>query len=125
MGGKQPVYTEEIESNPIVLSDWRADDNGVLVAGTNYVEGMVLGRVTSAGADKGKYKHSLSAATDGSQVPSAILLDDVDATASNSNGPILLGGKVDKNLLILGAGHTLDSIETGLRDMNIYFGTKG
>lgn len=121
----QPVYTEKIESNPIVLSDWRADGNGVLVAGTNYTEGMVLGKVTSAGADLGKYKLSASASTDGSQVPSAILLDDVDATDSALNAPILLGGKVDKNLLILGAGHTLDSIETGLRDMNIYFGTKG
>lgn len=123
--GKQPLQTEEYNPDPIVLSDWRADDNGILVAGTIYIKGMVLGKVTSAGADKGKYKHSLSAATDGSQVPSAILLDDVDATASDLNGPILLGGKVDKNLLILGAGHTLDSIETGLRDMNIYFGTKG
>ena len=123
--GKQPLQTEEFNPNPLVLSDWRADDNGILVAGTIYTKGMVLGKVTSAGADKGKYKHSLSAATDGSQVPSAILLDDVNATASDLNGPILLGGKVDKNLLILGAGHTLDSIETGLRDMNIYFGTKG
>lgn len=117
----QPVYTEEFESNPIVLSDWRADGNGVLVSGTNYKAGMVLGRVTTTG----KLTVSLSASTDGSEVPYAILLDDVDTTNSDLNGPILLGGKVDKNLLILGTGHTLDSIEVGLRDKNIYFGIKG
>lgn len=122
---KQPLQTEEFNPNPIVLSDWRADDNGILVAGAIYIAGMVLGKVTSAGADKGKYKHSLSASTDGSEEPYAILLDDVDATDSDLNGPILLGGKVDKNLLILGTGHTLDSIEVGLRDKNIYFTTKG
>lgn len=122
---KQPLQTEEFNPNPIVLSDWRADDNGVLVAGTNYIAGMVLGRVTSAGADKGKYKLSVAALNDGSEEPYAILLDDVDATDSDLNGPILLGGKVDKNLLILGIGHTLDSIEVGLRDKNIYFTTKG
>ncbi len=121
MGGKQPAYTEEIESNPIVLSDWRADENGVLVAGTNYKAGMVLGRVTATG----KLTLSLSASTDGSEEPYAILLGDVDATDSDLNGPILLGGKVDKNLLILGTGHTLASIEAGLRDKNIYLGMKG
>lgn len=121
----QPVYTEEVESNPIILSDWRADDNGVLVAGTNYKKGMVLGKITSEGSNKGKLTLSLSASTDGSEEPYAILLDDVDATDSDLNGPILLGGKVDKNLLILGTGHTLDSIEVGLRDKNIYFGMKG
>lgn len=118
---KQPLQTEEFNPNPIVLSDWRADDNGVLVAGTNYIAGMVLGRVTLTG----KLSFSQSASTDGSEEPYAILLDDVDATDSDLNGPILLGGKVDKNLLILGTGHTLDSIEVGLRDKNIYFTTKG
>lgn len=121
----QPIYTEEFKSNPIVLSDWRADSNGVLVAGTNYKEGMVLGKITSEGSNKGKLTLSLKASTDGSEEPYAILLDDVDATDSDLNGPILLGGKVDKNLLILGTGHTLDSIEVGLRDKNIYFGIKG
>lgn len=121
----QPVYTEQVESNPLVLSDWRADDNGILVAGTKYKEGMVLGKITSEGPNKGKYKHSLSASSDGSEKPYAILLDDVDATDSDLNGPILLGGKVDKNLLILGTGHTLDSIEVELRGKNIYFGIKG
>ncbi|MDY0193450.1 MAG: head decoration protein [Aliarcobacter butzleri] len=121
----QPVYTEEVESNPLVLSDWRADDNGILVAGTNYKKGMVLGKITNEGPNKGKYKHSLSTSSDGSEKPYAILLDDVDATDSDLNGPILLGGKVDKNLLILGTGHTLDSIEVELRSENIYFGIKG
>lgn len=117
----QPIYTEEFKSNPIVLSDWRADSNGVLLAGVKYIAGMVLGRVTSTG----KLTISQSASSDGSEKPYAILLDDVDATDSDLNGPILLGGKVDKNLLILGTGHTLDSIEVGLRDKNIYFGIKG
>lgn len=117
----QPVYTEEHEVNPIVLSGWRVDGSDVLLAGTNYEKGTVLGKITTTG----KLTTSLSDSTDGSENPYAILLDDVDATESDLNGPVLLGGKVDKNLLILGTGHTLDSIESGLRDKNIYLVTKG
>ncbi len=118
---KQPVYTESLNHDALVLSDWRVDENGVLLTGTNYAKGTVLGKITSSG----KYTISLTAAADGSQVPSAILLEDVDATDSDLNGPILLGGKVDKDLLVFGASHTADSTESGLRDQNIYLATKG
>lgn len=117
----QPVYTEETGSNPLVLSEWRADGSGVLLAGLKYSKNTVLGKITASG----KLTISTSTANDGSQVPYAILLDDVDATASDLNGPILLGAKVDKNVLVLGDGHTHDSIESGLREKNIYLATKG
>ncbi len=121
----QPIYKEEYESNPIVLGDWRADGNGVLLAGTKYLRGSVLGKITIDGVNKGKLTISTNTVSDGSEFPYAILLDDVDATLTDLNGPILLGGKVDKNLLVLGDGHTLESIETQLRDKNIYLATKG
>lgn len=117
----QPIYKEEVETNPIVLGSWREDGTGILLAGVLYEKGTVLGKVTT----DGKLTISKSASSDGSQIPHSILLEDVDATESDTNGPILLGGKVDKNLLVLGDGHTLDAIEAELRDKNIYLATKG
>lgn len=117
----QPVNTEEYEVDAIVLSDWRVDDNGVLASGTNYSKGTVLGKITASG----KYTTSLAASNDGSEVPSAILLDDIDASASDLNAPVLLGGKVDENLLTFGTGHDADGTRAVLRDNNIYLATKG
>ncbi len=117
----QPVHTEEYNSDSIVLSEWRVDEGVTLALGEELEAGAILGKV---GAD-GTYKLSTASASDGSEVPSAILLEDVDASASAMEVPVLLGGKVDENLLVLGSGHTLDSIRNTLREKNIYLTKKG
>jgi hypothetical protein len=76
----------------------------------------VLGQIT---ADK-KYIKSLAAATDGSQVVDAILAEDVDATSADVEAIVYIAGEFDQDALILGAGHTLGSIDAACRDKSIW-----
>ena len=105
-----PKTTTVDGANPLVVSEWRVDGNGVLASGSAYVKGSVLGK-----NDDGNFEVT----TDATKVE-AILLDDVDATAGLKNAPILIGGAVDKEQLTLGGTLTLADIEAPLRDKNIY-----
>jgi hypothetical protein len=78
--------------------------------------GTLLGAITASG----KYLKSLAAAADGSQVPDAILLEPVDATAADVEAAIAIGGKFAIQGITFGAGHTAASVEAALRDKNIY-----
>ena len=84
-------------------------DAGVLA------RGAVLGKITAGG----KYILSASAAVDGSQVPDAILAHAVDATAADQEAMVYMRGDFAEGALVLGAGHTADSIREGLRDKGI------
>ncbi|KAF8818073.1 head decoration protein [Rickettsia endosymbiont of Cardiosporidium cionae] len=79
-----------------------------IVTGGNLTRGAVLG----VDAD-GKYKLSLSAATDGSQKPVAILGNDVDASSDDKDANIYFAGVFNSNALSFGEGHTLASVEAG------------
>lgn len=59
-----------------------------LLAGTNYPVGAVLGRITASG----KMKLSTAAGSDGAQIAAAVLLYDVDATAADATGIVVLRG---------------------------------
>jgi hypothetical protein len=89
---------------------------GTILSGQNVLRGTVLGKITASG----KYVKSLSASVDGSQVPNAILLEDVDATSADKVGAVALSGTFNENSLILGTAHTVASIRDALRDVNIY-----
>lgn len=75
--------------------------------------------VTIADTSAGKYVQSLAAATDGSQVPCAILGEDCDATATDKNTVGHMAGTFDENALIYGTGHTASSVREALRDSGI------
>jgi flagellar hook assembly protein FlgD len=83
---------------------------GVLVRGT------VLGKITASG----KYTTSLSASSDGSQTPDAILAVDVDASASDKDVPAYFAGGFNSSKLTVGTGHTVASITEGLRAKDIH-----
>ena len=84
----------------------------------NLARGSVLGKITATG----KYVLSASAASDGSQVPDAILLEPADASSADAQAVVAIAGRgFNQAALILGAGHTLASIADALRDKNIYF----
>ena len=84
---------------------------GVLARGT------VLGQITSGG----KWKKSLSAASDGSQTPAAILAVDVDASAADvTNVLIYTAGEFNERKLILGTAHTAASTRDALRKIGIH-----
>jgi hypothetical protein len=62
-------------------------------------------------------------AVDGSQDPRGVLLHDVDATAADAEGIIGRIGRATASALILGAGHTLASIDDALLDRGIILET--
>ena len=76
-------------------------DTVTLLAGTNYPVGAVLGRITASG----KMKLSTAAGSDGAQNAAAVLLYDVDATAADATGIVVLRGPaiVSKATLVFDA----------------------
>lgn len=87
-----------------------------VLAGQDLLRGAVLGKITASG----KYVLSASAAADGSQTPSVILLQDTDATGGDKGAPVAVTGEFNERALILGAGHTVASIKDELRDKSIF-----
>lgn len=87
-----------------------------IVSGQNLVRGALLGMITASG----KYNLSLSAASDGSQTPRAVLAEDVDASGGDAEGIIYVAGDFNQDALTYGTGHTAASVKAGLRDLNIY-----
>jgi|SRR3972149_5907125 len=88
----------------------------ILEQGQNLTRGAVLGKIAATG----KYILSVAAASDGSEVPLAVLAKDTDATLEDQKTVVYEAGELNENALILGAGHTPDSIRFALRDLGIY-----
>jgi hypothetical protein len=86
-----------------------------VVSGQNLVRGTVIGKITASG----KYTTSLSASTDGSQVPDFILAEDCNATAGEKIALAYSRGDFNAQGLTIGTGHTIASIKEGLRVKNI------
>jgi hypothetical protein len=78
--------------------------------------GALLGKITASG----KYILSLAAAADGSQVPDAVLLEPVDATAADVDAAVALAGEFAIQGVTFGAGHTAAEAEAALRGKDIY-----
>ncbi|HDS2235927.1 TPA: head decoration protein [Klebsiella michiganensis] len=90
-------------------------DSGIITDGT-YKRGTVLGVVTASG----KYTLSVKTATDGSENPVAILVDNVDASTADQNGGLYLMGEFNQNHIIIDASWTLAAIKTALRPLAIF-----
>lgn len=73
----------------------------------NLTAGAVLGRVTTGG----KYILSAAGASDGSQNPACILLENADATAADANVKAAFMGEFDAALCSFGAGHTAATVD--------------
>ncbi|WP_422036544.1 head decoration protein [Reyranella sp.] len=73
--------------------------------------------VTVAAADK--YVLSLAAATDGSQVPCAVLAIDCDASAGDKSTTAFFSGEFDAAKMTFGTGHTAASAEAAFRKNNV------
>ncbi len=71
-------------------------------------------------AGSGKFKVSTAAATDGSQIPSAILVEDSPAAITDTEAMAYIGGEFNAEALTFGAGHTAASTKAVLRDAGIY-----
>jgi hypothetical protein len=89
-----------------------------LAAGQNLTRGALLGVITASG----KYVLSLSAAVDGSQVPSAVLAETTNAVA-DSLCSIYATGEFNTQVMVFGTGHSATTAVTiaGARSFNIHF----
>lgn len=85
----------------------------------SFARGTVLGKVT----DDGTYTQALSASTDGSKVPCAILAETVDASSEDKQAVIYLTGEFNSAALIIGTGLTLATITDALRANSIFIKT--
>lgn len=111
------VTTDSYSPDQLVAGDFpRATRSATLVSGQNLPRGAVLGKLTASG----KYVLSLAAATDGSEVPSAILVDACDASGGDQTIGIFETGEFLGSALTLGTGHTLASVRDALRDASIF-----
>ncbi|AJI83874.1 TPA: head decoration protein [Yersinia enterocolitica] len=92
-------------------------DTGVIAqAATIHLRGTVLGKITASG----EYVKSVKTATDGSEVPVAILVDDVDTTTTSQRGGVYLMGQFNQNRIIHDASWTLAELKTDLRTYSIF-----
>lgn len=87
-----------------------------IAAGQNLVRGALLGAITAGGS----YTLSAAAAGDGSEVPTAILAEDTDATGGATEAIAYISGDFNEDAITYGAGHTADSVREGLRDLSIF-----
>ncbi len=93
-----------------------ADDEVTVLLGAAFTRGTVMGRITASD----KYTISASAAGNGSEAPSAILLHDIPADAADRKANVGFTGQFNPDVLVLGAGHTIASIRPGLRQLGIF-----
>lgn len=90
-----------------------------VVSGQNLVRGALLGKITTGG----KVNLSLSAASDGSQVPFGILMENVDATSGDKKGMAYIAGDFNANAMVFGTAHTAASVRDALSAKSIYIVT--
>jgi len=88
----------------------------IISSGQTLLAGSVLGAVTATQ----ELVLSASAAGDGSAVPFAILMEDLDTTAGDKTFSVAVEGIFNETALIFGAGHTADTVRVGLRNCGIY-----
>lgn len=100
MAGAFPVVTESV----------------TITSGQNLARGSVLGKVTATG----NYILCDAAAVDGSQAPTHILLQAVDASLAAAPGLVALSGEFNEDQITLGGTTTAANVKAALRALNIY-----
>lgn len=100
------------DPNGLIAGDFpRLTRTITLKQGQNLKRGAVIGE---DGSDK--FLLSLSAASDGSQAPKAVLAIDCDASGGDKQTKAHFTGEFNKSKLTFGAGHTAASVEAAFRD---------
>jgi len=84
----------------------------------NLPAGTVLGKVTASG----QLRAAAAANGDGSEVPYAVLQEDVDfnlLVAGTVPLPVVIKAEVNEDALVLGTGLTLDGIRSRMREIGL------
>ena len=113
------MATSEQAYDNLIVGGELTTDSGTLVSGQNLKRGALLGKITSSG----KLTLSLTAASDGSEEPYAVLNDDTDASSGDKVCAIILGGELNSGSITFGADHTAASTKDGLRGLGIFLKT--
>jgi len=92
-------------------------DQVTLLSGENLSRGSVLGKVTASG----KYKLCDVLASDGSEAPKVVLVNDTDASGGDAaNTPVYLTGEFNQNAIGLGGTTSAAAVKDALRDLSIF-----
>ncbi|XKE45746.1 head decoration protein [Halomonas organivorans] len=111
------TQTSHPSRNGIVGGDFPRRFRTVTIeAGQVQPAGAVLGKVTASS----EYKLSASGAADGSEAPSVVLWDDVDASGGAVEAEVMLCGDLRGEKLTIGTGHTVDSVRDALRTFSLF-----
>lgn len=104
---------DQLVAGPLQL----VTDTGV-IAQVDFIHlrGTVMGKIKASS----EYVKSVKSATDGSEVPVAILVDNVDTTTAAQRGGVYLMGQFNQNSVIHDASWTLAELKTGLRSHSIF-----
>lgn len=87
-----------------------------IAAGAKYVRGTVLGLVDASG----EYTLSVKTASDGSQNPSAVLVDNVDATAGEVRAGVYLMGEFNIHRITADASWTPAALRSEMRKYSLF-----
>ena len=105
----------------VVAVAYANDDLAFTIAdgSTDFAVGDTFTITVAAGS--GKYHAAAIAAVDGSDDPSAILLDaDVDATSGDIIATAAITGEFNENKLVFGTGHSAATVREALRKLSIH-----
>lgn len=91
-------------------------DTVIIAQGGAYARGTVLGMIT----DTGKHTLCVKTATDGSEKPVAILVDNVDASDADQHGGVYLMGEFNENRLVYDNSWTPAALKAALRPLSIF-----
>ena len=87
---------------------------------TDYVAGDKFYITVTSEGGNGKYKLAKAAATDGSAEAIAVLGEDIDASNGDVRFPVIVEGYLNEDALVLGEGHTADTVRLSLRQNGIH-----
>ena len=99
----------------LIAGNFQPVTKTAIITGGNYQRGTILGT-----ADGIKYTACLKTATDGSELPAAILVDDVDASTVDKDGGLYLTGEYNINAVTIDASWTTAEITHACEKSNIY-----
>lgn len=101
------VTNETYDPNGMFAGDHPIRGEVVTIDAGALVAGSVLGKITATG----KYILSLEAASDGSEVPVAVLAEPADATAGDVTALAYFAGDFIAEKLTVGTGWTVATVE--------------
>lgn len=91
-------------------------DNITVAAGRKYVRGTVLGLIAASG----KYTLSKKSASDGSENPSVILVDNIDATPGDVRAGAYLMGEFNMHRITADTSWTPEALRTEMRKYSLF-----